>query len=690
MSYRLVQFQWQRMVAVTMSMMSVTPKSTLLQVVPMAEFPCRAETNMRLTFQKQPNRLAQSLKRLSLASLVVCISCTSSYAQDEAPSYAPGSVFQQAIESSGLNDLTEWEAPASNPSVQSSPSDWVPPTTPVEVPQVQSLQEEAPFNLQEIDLGSDDAILVEPPTDVVEPATGAAQGSLIQAPVEVPFIEAPTIAAPAVEGPALQEPLDSTANEDSTVAPIIAAPKAEMNLSFLDPTYTESTDPVYSDSPVIPETPEVINDELIEFESDCLECQEVPASPASAVIGSGGAVAAVGARAANLKGAVGRTVAAGRNVVGKARLNTQQAILGHERINTPVRNVWGAFSNRLAGGESVNGIGQLSFLSFSRDYRGNGRQLSSGTPNLFANGPDEGTFSGVDISYGQRRSGGRGWEARYIGFNPQEARDVSAFPTLTFGGLAPPLNDFPGFIDPNTPQTFGLSGIGLGDTTVADVFEDSLNHSVTRESEFGSFEFNLLRAAGVTRLSGNSSSVVELFAGLRGVSFSETTTFTAGAVQAPELSSAFYSSDVRNSLFGIQIGGRLESQLSKGWGWTFGTRVGIYNNRVENQQRSEFVLADGSRLTPVLLFGDNAGQEFDFEGKQNELAFLGELDFGFTYQFRQRTRARVGFRGIVISNVAIAADQFEDSLFDVALVSEPRTDSDLVVGGFYFGVDHAF
>jgi len=488
-----------------------------------------------------------------------------------------------------------------------------------------------------------------------------------------------------------------------------------MNTSFLDPTY--------SDSPVIPETPEVNSDELIEFDSECLDCQEAIAGfpPEGATVGEGlvegapvegfpvaaglsglaaintaprlGAGASIvqeniGSGAGPLRNAVGRTVAAGKNAVAKASINTRPS-LGHERVHTPVRNVLGSVSNRLAGDETVHAVGQLSFLSFSRNYGDRGRQLSAGTPNLFANGPDEGNFSGVDISYGQRRSGGRGWEARYIGFNPQEASDVSAFPTLVFGGLAPPLNQIPG-IDPNTPQTFGLSGIGLGGVSVGDVFSDALNHRVTRDTEFGSFEFNLLRAAGRTRLSNNSGSVVELFAGLRGVSFSETTTFSAGAIQSPDLSSAFYSSDVRNSLFGVQIGGRLESPLSKGWGWTFGTRVGVYNNRVESQQRSQFVLADGSQLTPVLFFGDDAGQEFDFDGKSNELAFLGELDFGVTYQFRQQTRARVGFRGIAISNVAIASGQFEDSLFDASLISEPQASDDFIVGGFYFGVDHAF
>ena len=60
------------------------------------------------------------------------------------------------------------------------------------------------------------------------------------------------------------------------------------------------------------------------------------------------------------------------------------------------------------------------------------------------------------------------------------------------------------------------------------------------------------------------------------------------------------------------------------------------------------------------------------------------------YQFRPRLRARFGFRGIAVTNVADAAGQFEDSLFDVEAVAEPRAFRDFIVGGFYYGVDYAF
>ena len=359
---------------------------------------------------------------------------------------------------------------------------------------------------------------------------------------------------------------------------------------------------------------------------------------------------------------------------------------GSARWRTPVRNILGTALFRLKGDDGVNAVGHFSLLSLARDYRGDGRALSSGIPNLFANGPDEGDFTGFDIGYGRRRKGGKGWELRFLSFNPDEAVDIAgSSPTLVWAGVTDPL------VNPNTPAFSGLSGIGVGAVSMADVFDDAVNHRVIRDSQFGSVEFNLLRAsAGGAKFScGNS--MVEFTGGLRAVSFDESISFAAGATSAAGFpSTATYTSEIENELFGLQIGARLERQFTKGWGYTFGTKVGIYNNRISGNQRAEFRFSDGSVATPQVLVGADAGTGFDFSGTDNELAFLGELDLGVIYQFSHRARARVGYRGIAVTNVAAAATQLESNLFDVEAVAEPKAWDDLIVGGLYFGVDYGF
>ena len=589
--------------------------------------------------------LLRSLKYCSVGGAIttVLLFATTTSGQDAAPSYAPGSVNQDKLTSvfnerqSDAFELEDWAPPVTNAQAPAS-TEWVPPATEVASPVTQT---EQAFPL----IGDDNGIQL----DQESPSDDLSNEVLIAPPVD--FDDTADQESPSFQAPSLNLDEPAVSNQLVPFADIEQSAVVEEPSSVIEPSQSP-TDFEVDASPAIPQTAELVGDELIEFDGDCLECESAQGQvPMESVEGEvyetyGSESASVGHCGCGIVGCTAcarhasgplrnsivsenigsRTVAVGKNVVsktlgaGKNFLGTVHTQRGNPHVVTPVRNVLGTINNRLAGNESVYAVGQLSFLSFSRDYRGRGRQLTSGAPNLFANGPDEGDFTGVDLNYGRRRAGGSGWEARYIGFSPDQASDVSGSSTLVWGGLAPPLNDpatFGGSIDPNTPQTFGLSGIGLDGSSMADVFNSALNHRVTRDSEFGSFEFNLLKAAaGGTRLT-QGSSVIEVFAGLRGVSFQETTTFSAGAIQNASFpSSAFYESDVQNSLFGLQVGGRLEKPIAKGWGMTFGTRVGIYNNRVESRQRAQYIYADGSRDTPVLLFGDNAGDDFDFEGNR--------------------------------------------------------------------------
>ena len=127
-------------------------------------------------------------------------------------------------------------------------------------------------------------------------------------------------------------------------------------------------------------------------------------------IGANGATGAAIANAGRTALGTGKAVfGKGRSVAGKGLAAAGKTAAFFQGANcgakhTPVRNVLNGVSSRLGANKAVNSIGSLTFLSFSRNYRERGRQLSQGGPNLFANGPDELDFTGVDISYGQRLS----------------------------------------------------------------------------------------------------------------------------------------------------------------------------------------------------------------------------------------------------------------------------------------------
>jgi len=638
---------------------------------------------MKLIFQNQLTQITRGVKLFSIAGAIGFGLLTPTvFSQEEAPGYAPGSITKKPF--SLIQEKEDWTPPSTD--AQASPSDWIPPDTDTADEVQRLVVESEDIDTPLVPETAAEEVQLPPPSD-----------SIIEPPPE--DIQAP--------------PADMSNSSSFEASPI-----ESLNAPQMLPLPSESS--VLMGSSVLSENSQVVTNEFCG--EGCSACDTVVGPGAETIVsdgidyssqtGNAGAAFAPGAGRGRVLFGKGRSLfGKGRATVanGKSALANRGAGLANGgaafgRANgavvqpgfTPVRNILRGVGSRLGQNTEVNSVGQLTFLSFGRDYRGRGRQLSRGVPNLFANGPNENEFTGVDLSYGQRRAGGRGWEMRYIGFNPDRATDIAGSgPQLVWGGLAPPLNDpatwAGGVIDPNTPQTFGLSGIGIGNTSMADVFGDAQNHRVSRDSEFGSFEFNMLRASSGGNRFTCGSSMVELFGGLRAVAFNETMVFTAAATQsAISPSSAFYSSEVKNGLFGLQVGGRLERPLKQGWGLSFGTRVGLYNNRVESRQRAQYQFADGSRPTPVVRFGNDAGREFDFTGTDHELAFLGELDFGVIYRFRPQTRVRVGYRGIAVTNIATAAGQLEDSLFDIDRVTEPNVLGDLIVGGLYFGVDHAF
>jgi len=92
----------------------------------------------------------------------------------------------------------------------------------------------------------------------------------------------------------------------------------------------------------------------------------------------------------------------------------------------------------------------------------------------------------------------------------------------------------------------------------------------------------------------------------------------------------------------------------------------------------------------VINNGDAQGQQFDIRDEKNDIAFLGELDFGLLYHISCRTRFRIGYRAIGVSGVALAADQFQDQFADQRSLFDANSNGSLLLGGGYFGTEFCF
>ena len=145
-------------------------------------------------------------------------------------------------------------------------------------------------------------------------------------------------------------------------------------------------------------------------------------------------------------------------------------------------------------------------------------------------------------------------------------------------------------------------------------------------------------------------------------------------------------SNVENDLVGFQLGCRNEVCLTKRISAFGGISTGIFNNRVNTFQSFFNQDQQLARLTS----GDFAGEEFQGGDQQDQVAILGELNVGLTYQINHRLRARLGYRTFGVAGVALAADQIPTNFSDPSRIQTARTNGSLLLHGGFLGLEACF
>ena len=182
-------------------------------------------------------------------------------------------------------------------------------------------------------------------------------------------------------------------------------------------------------------------------------------------------------------------------------------------------------------------------------------------------------------------------------------------------------------------------------------------NAIERDTEIHSAEFNFVRQQK-SRILGIPVSNNEAIFGARAFHFSESLLFQSDvAVQG--LTDAFSQTD--NLLIGVQIGRRIDKQLFGRLGTTGFGKLGVYNNRADVE---------------TLNFSDT----------KDDVAFIGEFDFAGTYTFNRNVRAKVGYRILAVSDLAIADSHLNTNPVTSSL-TEINTTDDLYLAGGYFGFE---
>lgn len=312
-------------------------------------------------------------------------------------------------------------------------------------------------------------------------------------------------------------------------------------------------------------------------------------------------------------------------------------------------------------------------LFFQRDYEDNRflAQNAAGAT-LFTNDADQGSMDGFGVNLGSRNANGSGFEVGYWALNPGSSVGV-----LQGGNVYTVIQN----LDQLTHVSSGRN--------LYDIYANSVTQTVVRDTDITNLEFNLLRNGGTFGTRKNRRGFYELLGGFRWFQFDESLQYAAsidtGAWPGTP-SDFYYNLEAQNRLLGLQLGARNEYCLSSKLRFFSGVKGGIFNNNIRTVQNITDINGEIAQVNS----GAGSGRPFSYTDEKNDVAFLGELDFGILYNLSARSRIRLGYRALGISGVALAADQMPFLYNDPNELSRANSNGNLLLGGGYYGLEFCF
>lgn len=267
-------------------------------------------------------------------------------------------------------------------------------------------------------------------------------------------------------------------------------------------------------------------------------------------------------------------------------------------------------------------------------------------------------------------------EAVYWGVYPDEqmTQTVSAdvignlngilnWDSLTYGGL--------------TADNY--LNVGLGDDGI---------HQLRRKFEFNNIEVNLWNFCGSCGEGKCDCSRLRhsWLVGARYFRFDEGLLFGADADDT-QLTGAddeiYYNIDIENHLVGIQIGNEAQYCVSDKLTADFGIKLGVYGSRINHLSE-----IGGNLGVATINNGPFLGQDYYVESSKNDVAFLGEANFGLRYRFKRCWTGTVGYRALAVTGVALPSDQIYSDLRGINDVENIDSSRGLILHGGYAGIEY--
>lgn len=142
---------------------------------------------------------------------------------------------------------------------------------------------------------------------------------------------------------------------------------------------------------------------------------------------------------------------------------------------------------------------------------------------------------------------------------------------------------------------------------------------------------------------------------------------------------ADYWATVENNLIGAQIGCNGMYRIGCRWGLHLNTLVGVYANDINTRQYF-------SSTGDVRFIG--TGEDFDVMADKTDVAMLGELRIGASYQATCHWRLYGGWRAIGVTGIALATDQSPNAFLSAAQMNNyVNSNGSLILHGLQTGVE---
>lgn len=224
-----------------------------------------------------------------------------------------------------------------------------------------------------------------------------------------------------------------------------------------------------------------------------------------------------------------------------------------------------------------------------------------------------------------------------------------------------------------TPMTFG--GVAAQNW-----FDGAEEHRLWRRNEFHNIEVNLVRE----QLAWGYESAWDIgwSAGVRFFRFDEELTFGSlrqGYSWGDSGAEAYFSERIKNNLIGAQVGFDAAYNVYNNVRFFITPKVGLYNNFMEQNFRA---------YTNNGLVGTGPYGSFPVESNRNGIAFLTQIDLGVDWQFSRRWSARLGYRVLAATGMALADEQFPQYMVDTPEIANIQHSSSLILHGAFGGVTY--